>query len=722
MAAEPGYIVRFEPFAQADRVHHILLFGCDYPAMDTKFWKGGQTCRGAAHILYAWARNVQKHEYLAPDLRLPAGVAFGVGHEADSIRYFVLQVHYAHPFAGKLLDYSGVTLHVMEDRPQYLAAVLLFVSLSPIPPGYAHYQTNMSCTYRGNTQLHPFAFRTHTHGMGRVVSAFYKHDGVWTMIGKRNPQWPQLFQSINANLSISPGDLMAATCVFDSSQQQKPVQMGNMGVNEMCNFYMMFYWDASIPDPFPFGAVCPLQEESEKVNKEYPSEGVSLLPPHPEWEHEAHQSGIPFGFTDGIFANSIGDVKLGQISGLAFDPYGNLVVFHRASRIWDQSTFDYANTLQDRSSIPEATVLLAKLDPSGKSLTLLAKYGKNQFYLPHGIFVDTNNDYFTTDVGSHQVIKWRLSNGKLEKLLVLGEQFVPGSDHGHFCMPTAVTVIQDGSIYIADGYCNSRVLKFDKEGRFLTKWGEPYYNGNPAGPPALGLFSIVHDISTNSDGSLLYVSDRENARVQIFRTNGQPAGQITNPVNNTLFSTVYSAHCYDGSVYFVPGEMRFDVALRAFSAHAQSARVQFSFEPVAHKLQRPHVIRASPDGRFIYVADLGDDLGGRLVQFVYQGESATAKQKPAVSAAVSSLPSNRQGVVNQASIIPTVIMATLAASVVLVGVACVYRRRRTYRTGTHRSILDRAGFKPLRTDDPESSEEDSDEDTIISHGKINHRF
>uniref|UniRef100_A0A9J2PRR0 Peptidylglycine monooxygenase n=1 Tax=Ascaris lumbricoides TaxID=6252 RepID=A0A9J2PRR0_ASCLU len=703
-------VVRFEPFAQADRVHHILLYGCEYPAVDKKFWKGGETCRGGAHILYAWARN-------APDLRLPAGVAFGVGHETDSIRYFVLQVHYAHPFAGKLLDYSGVTMHVMDDRPQYLAAVLLFVSGTPIPPGYAHFQTNMSCIYRGNTPLHPFAFRTHTHGMGRVVSAFYKHDGKWTMIGKRNPQWPQLFQLINANLTIAPDDLMAATCVFDSSQQTKVVEMGNTGVNEMCNFYMMFYWDATIPDPFPYGAACPIQESADTVSSEYPAEGVSLLPLHPEWEHEAHQSGKPFGYTDGIFATSIGDVKLGQVSGLSFDPYGNLVVFHRATRVWDQSSFDYANTLQDRTTIPQETILLAKPDPSGKSLILVAKYGQNEFYMPHGIFVDTNNDYFTTDVGSHQVIKWRLSNGKLEKLLALGEQFVPGSDHDHFCMPTAVTVVQDGSIFIADGYCNNRVLKFNKDGRFLAKWGEPYYIGNSAGPPALGLFSIVHDITTNSDGSLLYVCDRENARVQIFRTTGQPVGQITNPVNNTLFSTVYSAHYHDGSVYFIPGEARLDIPLRAFSAHAGSARVQFSFEPVTHKLQRPHVIRASPDGRYIYVADLGDKLGGRLIQFMYERTT----DKPSEASAVAKMSSWKHEQAADSFMKPTLIVSIVMASILLVGLVRVCRRR-TSRIDAKQSVLDRAGFKPLRTDDPDSSEEDSDDDTIITRGKVNHRF
>lgn len=63
----------------------------------------------------------------------------------------------------------------------------------------------------------------------------------------------------------------------------------------MCNFYMMFYWDASVSDPFPYGAICGMQEEQQLVSLEYPVEGISLLPPHPAWEHKAHQSGKPFG-------------------------------------------------------------------------------------------------------------------------------------------------------------------------------------------------------------------------------------------------------------------------------------------------------------------------------------------------------------------------------------------------------------------------------------------
>jgi hypothetical protein len=45
----------------------------------------------------------------------------------------------------------------------------------------------------------------------------------------------------------------------------------------------------------------------------------------------------------------------------------------------------------------------------------------------------------------------------------LGTEFEPGEDAEHFCMPTDVSVSSDGSIFVADGYCNSRIVKFDKE-------------------------------------------------------------------------------------------------------------------------------------------------------------------------------------------------------------------------------------------------------------------
>lgn len=64
------------------------------------------------------------------------------------------------------------------------------------------------------------------------------------------------------------------------------------------------------------------------------------------------------------------------------------------------------------------------------------------------------------------------SDGKEKPLLALGEAFVPGSDKSHFCQPTDVAVDPDtGNIYVSDGYCNTRILTFSPEGKYLSHWG-----------------------------------------------------------------------------------------------------------------------------------------------------------------------------------------------------------------------------------------------------------
>lgn len=52
-------------------------------------------------------------------------------------------------------------------------------------------------------------------------------------------------------------------------------------------------------------------------------------------EHIAHQSSKTFGVIEKAKIQTIGYEKLGQISGLTFDNSGNIVVFHRGTRVWD---------------------------------------------------------------------------------------------------------------------------------------------------------------------------------------------------------------------------------------------------------------------------------------------------------------------------------------------------------------------------------------------------
>jgi len=117
---------------------------------------------------------------------------------------------------------------------------------------------------------------------------------------------------------------------------------------------------------------------------------------------------------------------------------------------------------------------------------------------------------WATDVGSHQVFKFDPINGSL--LLVLGDGRA-AAGRSSFNKPTDVAVEgSSGDIYVADGYGNSRVVVFSRTGSYLREWGGP-----GAGEAQ---FNVPHGIALDSRG-LVYVADRENARVQVFTTMGE---------------------------------------------------------------------------------------------------------------------------------------------------------------------------------------------------------
>ncbi|VDK75979.1 unnamed protein product [Litomosoides sigmodontis] len=355
--------------------------------------------------------------------------------------------------------------------------------------------------------------------------------------------------------------------------------------------------------------------------------------------------------------------------------------------------------------------------------------------MPHGLAIDKQNDYYTTDVGSHQVIKWSLSHGyhfneilgSLSQVFALGEKFVPGNDQKHFCKPAGVAVTVDGSIFVADGYCNNRVMKFDRNGQFLTEWGKSSYNsmGVIANLQHLGTFSLPHDIVANNDGSLLYVTDRENARIQIFRSDGQAVSQIVNPANTEAFGNIFSTDYYgttfimlsiNDTLYFIPGRQHNGLPISIFSAHAKAARVQYSFQPTNHPFNRPHTIRVSKDGRYIYVGELGEN-GGRVLQFMINrdGDKVGGDINSALELLHFPVASTSQ---LQLQIPATLLVVFIALSLLIF---FAYKRK-FMQVGKQYSVLNRAGFKPLRTDDSDTSSDDSDDDIISSPQRGNNRF
>ena len=75
-----------------------------------------------------------------------------------------------------------------------------------------------------------------------------------------------------------------------------------------------------------------------------------------------------------------------------------------------------------------------------------------RFYLPHGLFLDHEKNYWLVDVAMHQVFKF--APGAKEPSLVLGKAFEPAKsdkDTERFCKPTSVAVATNGEFFVADG-------------------------------------------------------------------------------------------------------------------------------------------------------------------------------------------------------------------------------------------------------------------------------
>ena len=154
-----------------------------------------------------------------------------------------------------------------------------------------------------------------------------------------------------------------------------------------------------------------------------------------------------------------------------------------------------------------------QFDTSGK---LLKSMGAGLFVNVHKMSIDKEGNLWVADNSGNQIFKLN-QDGKV--LLTIGKKGVTGTGPGEFDGPTEVAVAPNGDIFVADGHNgggtpngNARVVKFDKNGKFLMTWGK-----KGMGP---GEFDQVHTLAFDSKGRL-FVGDRQNNRIQIFTQEGK---------------------------------------------------------------------------------------------------------------------------------------------------------------------------------------------------------
>ncbi len=222
-------------------------------------------------------------------------------------------------------------------------------------------------------------------------------------------------------------------------------------------------------------------------------------------------------------------MNFGEVSGVAVNSKGHVFVFTRS------------NSAQGPAYGPSAAQLL-EFGARGEFLREIGR-GLYGWAFAHTVRVDKDDNIWAVDKGSDLVIRFNQA-GRVTQ--VYGRRKESADDgtgpwehpnpplppiDGMFRQPTDVAWDSNGNIYVSDGYINSRIAKYDRNGDWVKSWGE-----RGTGP---GQFNLPHAIVVDRNDHI-YVGDRSNRRIQVFDTEGKflrmftidvPPPSGTRPVN-----------------------------------------------------------------------------------------------------------------------------------------------------------------------------------------------
>jgi DNA-binding beta-propeller fold protein YncE len=200
------------------------------------------------------------------------------------------------------------------------------------------------------------------------------------------------------------------------------------------------------------------------------------------------------------------DIFLGEAAGVAQNSKGHMFVFTRSG---ETQLFEFD---QEGNYVRE-------ISPRNYA-----------FAFAHTVRVDPQDNVWAVDEGTNMIVKF---NPAGKEVMTMGrrpesaEGDVPGGFNFHPALPgdppraaqpysfsrqTDVAWDDAGNIFVADGYGNSRVVKYDKDGRFIKSIGSNAKGKEP------GQFNTPHTIATDAKGNV-YVGDRGNSRIQVFDNN-----------------------------------------------------------------------------------------------------------------------------------------------------------------------------------------------------------
>lgn len=190
------------------------------------------------------------------------------------------------------------------------------------------------------------------------------------------------------------------------------------------------------------------------------------------------------------------NLYLGEGIGVASDSKGHVFVYTRSGH-----------------------TRLFEFDQTGEYLREIGE-GLYAFEMAHAVRTDSQDDIWVVDEGSNMIVEF---NPQGRVIMTLGRKPEAGPGLAYatppprtppppaqpyvFNRPTDVTWDPAGDIFVSDGYGNSRVVKYDKYGKFLKSVGSL-----GSGPLQ---FNTPHTIASDAQGNI-YVGDRGNRRIQIL--------------------------------------------------------------------------------------------------------------------------------------------------------------------------------------------------------------
>ncbi len=237
------------------------------------------------------------------------------------------------------------------------------------------------------------------------------------------------------------------------------------------------------------------------------------------WPQNYCGEGYQIGSTAGIWSESPDRVIIFNRGCLPVlkNRQGEPDVFGPGSLVPTRNASGYDMSQKDPERHPRWDHIVNVVDRNGKLIESWEQHHK-LFVRPHRVLVnpyDPERHVWLVDDGAHAIYKMTRDGKKIVQ--TIGTPMQAGNDETHFARPTDIAWLPDGTFFVSDGYVNTRVVKFDKNGKFLMTWGQ---KGTPPNEKRPSYMNTVHAVVVDKNRRV-YISDRANSRVQVFDENGK---------------------------------------------------------------------------------------------------------------------------------------------------------------------------------------------------------